>query len=176
MDRISRQKKEYETLLKQYSHEQKARHRGREAEQRRIEKQIAREMRLKQIREKKFEEELINQQKSLMYKRNAQQVRLCQKVYQLASNLEKNKLLEEKRQFLENQNLKRTQKKLMVDGIENFYRDKINMLRERIETEKFERKIAQMAQVEALSRMKRELDLSKKKEIEKYLHLLKQED
>lgn len=64
----------------------------------------------------------------------------------------------------------------MVDGIENFYRDKINMLRERIETEKFERKIAQMAQVEALSRMKRELDLSKKKEIQQYLHLLKQED
>jgi len=30
----------------------------------------------------------------------------------------------------------------MVDGIENFYKDKINMLRERIETEKFERKIA----------------------------------
>lgn len=29
-------------------------------------------MKLKQIREKKFEEELINQQKSLMYKRNAQ--------------------------------------------------------------------------------------------------------
>lgn len=100
-----------------------------------------------------------------MYKRNAQQVRLCQKVYQLASNLEKNKLLEEKRQFMENQSLKKTQKKLMVDGIENFYKDKINMLRERIETEKFERKIAQMAQVEALSRMKRELDLSKKKEI-----------
>lgn len=66
---------------------------------------------------------------------------------------------------MENQSLKKTQKKLMVDGIENFYKDKINMLRERIETEKFERKIAQMAQVEALSRMKRELDLSKKKEI-----------
>ena len=65
---------------------------------------------------------------------------------------------------------------MMVDGIENFYKDKINMLRERIETEKFERKIAQNAQVEALSRMKRELDLSKKKEIQKYLLLLKQED
>lgn len=99
-------------------------------------------MKLKQIREKKFEEDLINQQKSLMYKRNAQQVRLCQKVYRLASNLEKNKLLEEKKNFIENQSLKRNQKKQMVDCIENFYRDKINMLRERIETEKFERKIA----------------------------------
>jgi len=133
-------------------------------------------MKLKTIKEKKFEEELINQQKSLMYKRNAQQVRLCQKVYQLASNLEKNKLLEEKRTFMENQNMKKTQKKMMVDGIENFYKDKINMLRERIENEKFERKIAQNAQVEALARMKRELDLGKKKEIQKYLQLLKQED
>lgn len=176
MDRIARQKREYEALLKQYSHETKARHKGREQEQRRIEKQIAREMKLKTIKEKKFEEELINQQKSLMYKRNAQQVRLCQKVYQLASNLEKNKLLEEKRTFVENQNMKKTQKKMMVDGIENFYKDKINMLRERIESEKFERKIAQNAQVEALARMKRELDLGKKKEIQKYLQLLKQED
>ena len=72
--------------------------------------------------------------------------------------------------------MKKTQKKLIVDGIENFYKNKINMLRERIETEKFERKIAQNAQTEALSRMKRELDLSKKKEIQKYLQLLKQED
>ena len=133
-------------------------------------------MKLKQIREKKFEEDLINQQKSLMYKRNAQQVRLCQKVYRLASNLEKNKLLEEKKSFVDNQVMKKSQKKQMVDCIENFYRDKINMLRERIETEKFERKIAQNAQVEALSRMKRELDLGKKKEIQKYLALLKQED
>lgn len=133
-------------------------------------------MKLKQIREKKFEEDLINQQKSLMYKRNAQQVRLCQKVYRLASNLEKNKLLEEKKNFMDNQVMKKSQKKQMVDCIENFYRDKINMLRERIETEKFERKIAQNAQVEALSRMKRELDLGKKKEIQKYLALLKQED
>ena len=108
-----------------------------------------------------------------MYKRNAQQVRLCQKVYRLASDLEKNKLLEEKKAFLANQNMKKTQKKLMIDGIENFYRDKITMLRERIETEKFERRIAQNAQVEALTRMKRELDLSKKKEIQKYLTLLK---
>lgn len=99
-------------------------------------------MKLKQIREKKFEEDLINQQKSLMYKRNAQQVRLCQKVYRLASNLEKNKLLEEKKNFMDNQVMKKSQKKQMVDCIENFYRDKINMLRERIETEKFERKIA----------------------------------
>jgi hypothetical protein len=30
----------------------------------------------------------------------------------------------------------------MVDTIENFYKDKINMLKERVETERYERRIA----------------------------------
>lgn len=73
-------------------------------------------------------------------------MRLCQKVYKLASDLEKNKLLEEKREFRETQEKKKQQKKSMVDNIESFYRDKIDMLKERIETERYERKIAQQAQ------------------------------
>lgn len=117
------------------------------AEQERIERQIQREMKVNQIREKKFEEELMNQQKSLMYKRNAQQVRLCQKIYKLASELEKNKLLEEKKEYKETQSKKAQQKKKMLDGIESFYKDKIQMLKERIENERFERKIAQQAQI-----------------------------
>lgn len=111
-----------------------------------------------------------------MYKRNAQQVRLCQKVYRLASELEKQKLLEEKREFKENQASKNTQKRLVVDGIENFYKDKITMLRDRIENERFERKIAHQAQLEALNRMRREVTKQKKTELEKYLLLLKEED
>ena len=77
-----------------------------------------------------------------MYKRNAQQVRLCQKVYKLASQLEKNKLLEEKTECRQVQEEKLQQKKKMVDTIENFYKDKINMLKERVETERYERRIA----------------------------------
>ena len=69
-------------------------------------------------------------------------MRLCEKVYRLASNLEKNKLLEEKREYQESQVQKKNQKKQMVDAIEAFYKDKINMLKERIDNERFERKIA----------------------------------
>ena len=82
-----------------------------------------------------------------MYKRNAQQVRLCQKVYKLASELEKNKLLEEKKDYKETQQQKTKQKKQMLDGIESFYKDKISMLKDRIDKERFDRKIAQQAQV-----------------------------
>ena len=38
------------------------------------------------------------------------------------------------------------QKKQIVDGIESFYKDKIHMLKERIESEKYERRVAQTAQ------------------------------
>lgn len=64
----------------------------------------------------------------------------------------------------------------MIDNIDAFFRDKISMLKDRIETERFERKIAQQAQKEALSRMKREITNKKKKELDRYLFLLKLED
>jgi len=60
-----------------------------------------------------------------MYKRNAQQVRLCQKVYKLASELEKQKLLAEKKEFTENQMKKKQEKKKLVDAIETYYKDRI---------------------------------------------------
>ncbi len=60
----------------------------------------------------------------------------------------------------------------MISTIENFYKDKINMLKERIDKEKFERKIAQEAQKKALAQMKKELDDQKRKEVQRYIQLL----
>jgi len=64
----------------------------------------------------------------------------------------------------------------MVATIENYYKDKISMLKDRIDKEKFERVIAQEAQKKALSQMKRELDDQKRKEVQRYIQLLQQED
>ena len=83
---------------------------------------------------------------------------MCQKVYKLASELEKNKLLQEKREFKENQERKKIQNKLMVDAIETYYKNQVQLLKERIESERFERRVAQQAQQQALTRMKRELN------------------
>jgi hypothetical protein len=44
-------------------------------------------------------------------------------VFKLASDLEKNKLLEEKREFQETQAKKKMEKKSMVDNLEAFYKD-----------------------------------------------------
>ena len=64
----------------------------------------------------------------------------------------------------------------MVDTIENYYKDKISMLKDRIDSEKFERELAQQAQKKALSQMKKELDGQKRRELERYVQLLQQED
>jgi hypothetical protein len=53
-------------------------------------------------------------------------------VYKLASELEKNKLLQEKKEFKEVEGRKKAQKKMMIDAIETYYKDRISMLKERI--------------------------------------------
>jgi hypothetical protein len=93
-------------------------------------------------------------------------------VYKLASDLEKNKLLEEKQRYKETEAQKQSQKKVMVDTIENYYKDKISMLKDRIDSEKFERAVAQQAQKKALSQMKKELDGQKQQELQRYVQLL----
>lgn len=156
--RILKQKRQFEALLRQHKLDQKVLEAKRLQHQERAAKMAARDERIKAIKQKKFDEEMMMQQKSQMFKRNAQQVRLCKKVYKLASDLEKNKLLEEKKQYKESEGKKQVQKARMVDTIENYYKDKIAMLKDKIAGEKFERKIAQDAQKKALSQMKKELD------------------
>lgn len=119
---------------------------------------------------------MISQQRSQIIKRNAQQARLCKKVFKLASDLEKDKLLEEKKQQKERELHKVSQRQAMVHTIENYYKDKIDMLKDRIDQEKFERQVAQEAQKKAFSQMKKELGDQKRKEVERYIQLLQQED
>jgi hypothetical protein len=64
-------------------------------------------------------------------------------VYKLTSDLEKNKLLAEKKEFKETVQKKKQQSKQMVDALENFYKNMVGMLKDKIENERFERKIAQ---------------------------------
>ena len=76
----------------------------------------------------------------------------------LASDLEKSKIIEERRRAREGEQTKFKQKKVMVETIENYFKDKISMLKDKIDKEKFERKIAEDAQKKAMFTMKRELD------------------
>lgn len=149
-----KQKSEFENLLKDYVKDNKLRNSQRLSSTQRQEKNMVREQKLQEAREKFFEEELRNQQKSRILRRNAQQVRLCQKMYispliyryQLAAQLEKNKLIQEKKEFMEERKAKNEEKRKIFESIETFYKDRVNMLKETIEKERFERKVAGFAQ------------------------------
>lgn len=69
--RILKQKMEFDALLNEYLHDTKVKQTKKHFEDEKIQKQFMREQKIQTIKEKKFEEDLINQQKSLMYKRNA---------------------------------------------------------------------------------------------------------
>lgn len=129
-----------------------------------------------QIKSQKFQQELQNHEKSLHKKRDAQQFQLDRKFKKLISDLEKNKLLAEKREFIENQQKKKQESKVKVEALDTFYKNMISMLKEKIEKEKLNRKIEQQALQQAMSRVKKELTQQKKMEIEKQLQLLRQED
>ena len=109
-ERIQKQKKQFDGLMKQYRKEQKLVEAKKAFDRDRQEKMMHRDQKIKAIKQRKFEEEMVCHQRSQMFKRNAQQVRLCKKVYKLASDLEKNKLLEEKKQYKENEVKKQGQK------------------------------------------------------------------
>lgn len=66
-------------------------------------------------------------------------------MYKLATQLEKEKLLEEQKQYKEAKLQKKKQSEIMTQAIESYYKDKITILKEKIEAERFERTIAKNA-------------------------------
>ena len=80
-----------------------------------------------------------------MKKRDAQQVKLCMRIYQLASNLEKKKLIDEKKQAKKERDERRKKKAIKMNNIENKFANEMDMINDTIQKEKFERKIAKYA-------------------------------
>lgn len=89
--------KQQEKKLKKKSKELKKRNKRRDA-------------RIERIRLGKFNSQLKNKQMGRMKKRDAQQVKLCMRIYQLASNLEKKKLIDEKKQAKKERDSRRKKK------------------------------------------------------------------
>ncbi len=96
--------------------------------------------------------------------------------YKKASELEKDRLVQEKRDYLLYRKVQNNEKRIIFESIRNAYLDRIDLMREKIHVERFERKIAQQARNQALKEMERQLRDNKRQEIEEYLNILRQED
>lgn len=145
-------------MLKQYQHDIKLQENKRRNNLKRQERIQKRDEKIKELRQKRFEDEMLGQQRSQIVKRSAQQIRLQKKVMRLASDFEKSKVIEERKRAREAEKSQLHSKKAMVETIENYFKDRISMLKDRIDQEKFDRKVANEAQKHAMAQMKRELD------------------
>ena len=173
---LLKQQKQIEKIMLDYQKETKLKAYQREKVEKAKELNLRHSLKKYDIKSKKMEEEMRTQQKALNLKRDTQQILLCQKLYKLASQLEKNKIIEDRRVYLEERNVKNKQKRQILSSIENFYSDQIKLLIDAINQEKIEKQIAQYAQTTALSSLEKEIKEMKEKEMERYTSLLKQEE
>lgn len=93
-------------------------------------------------------------------KRDVKQVMLAKKIYMLANEIERNRLLEEKRRIAESKRLHKTKKKSLKGTMKNKFQDQMALLKQSIESERMDRKIAKFVRTQAMQQWKR--DLSRK--------------
>ena len=131
---------------------------------------------LEKVRGKQFNQEILNKQKSRILKRDAMQVKINRRLQELASKLEKEKIIEEKKQMKEFNSQISREKKDMLDAFTKFWDDQIKMTKERVEEEKQARRLIELTENKALSEWKKELNTKQKRRLEKYLDVLNQQD
>lgn len=93
-------------------------------------------------------------------RRDVKQVMLAKKIYMLANEIERNRLLEEKRRMAELRRVNKTKKKTLKSSMKNRFKDQMALLKQSIESERMDRKIAKFVRTQAMQQWKR--DLSRK--------------
>lgn len=110
-----------------------------------------RDARIEEIRERKFEQELLLQQEALKLKRESQQEFIARQVFKIAADLEKAKLVDEKREYREMKRKKEERVRLQLVQIENQFKREKDMKMEQIEAERYRRKVEMEAQRKVIS-------------------------
>jgi hypothetical protein len=134
------------------------------------------ERRLEKVKGKRFNQEILNKQKSRMLKRDAMQVKINRRLQELACKLEKEKIIEEKRQLKAFNSKIENDKKKMIEAFTKFWDDQIKMTKERVSEEKLKRRLIELAENKALSDWKQEINNQQKRKLEKLLNILDQQD
>jgi hypothetical protein len=104
------------------------------------------------------------------------QIKLCNEIYSKALELEKQKYLEERAYQAEIRKSENIEKRNIMIQIENYYKDKISILKEILRREKYEKEIEHRAKIQFLSQFEREKKATFKKHIDGIFERLEEED
>jgi hypothetical protein len=125
---------------------------------------------------KKVQSTIEAKAKSRMLRRDAMQVKINKRLQELASKLEREKLIEEKKTVKDFNYRIDKDKKNMIESFSKFWDDQIKLTKERIEEEKLNRKLVETAEKESLSQWKKQINTNRQKKLDKYFNILEQQD
>jgi len=128
------------------------------------------------MKSQKFTEEVLNRQKSRMMKRDALQTKINKRLQNLAGKLEKEKIIEEKKQLKDFNEKLAEDKRVMVEAFTKYFDDQITLTRERIEEEKRNKRIMEQAENKTMAQWKQDVNRKQKRKLDKLLNRLDQED
>ena len=109
-------------------------------------------------------------------KQKHNQIKLCNEIYSKALELEKQKYLEERANQAEIRKNENMEKRNIMIQIENYYKDKITILKDILRREKYEKDIEHKAKIQFLSKFEREKKATFKKQIDQIFVQLDEED
>jgi len=103
-------------------------------------------------------------------------MRICQDIYTKALDLEKKKHLEERQAETEVRKAENIEKRKKLMQIESYYQDRLSILKETLQREKYEKNIEFRANIQFLSKMQRERKGELKKQIDEVFTRMDEED
>lgn len=109
-------------------------------------------------------------------KRDALQTKINKRLQNLAGKLEKEKIIEEKKQLKDFNEKLAEDKRVMVESFTKYFDDQITLTRERIEEEKRNKRIMEQAENKTMAQWKQDVNRKQKRKLDKLLNRLDQED
>lgn len=123
------------------------------------------ERRREEILEKQQIDEIKRRKKAIRLRRESVESFQKTRVDEIFHKLERQRRADESAQRREESDLFRTEKQLILENIKNFYQDRIQRLRERIEETKFAKKIAETERKREVARAERERKEERKRHL-----------
>lgn len=135
------------------------------------EKNKKRDDKIEEIRMKKLQDEVSMAKRAREVNRQNARDSAEAEIIKYAQKLEKQKKIEEEKLRRMDNQMDSKKKHDAIESIENFYANKIDMLRQQIEGERFNNLVSQQAQAKALNDYKRELDSKLKNDIREFKNI-----
>jgi hypothetical protein len=104
------------------------------------------------------------------------QIKICNDIYAKALELEKEKYLEERANQAELRRNENMEKRMIMSQIENYYKDKITILKDLLKRERYEKELEHRAQIQFLSKIEREKKTFFKQQLEEIFNRMDEED